>query len=158
MFREHFFDCSVSSSLFYLYITSLVRLGVEPLGFNKFFLFFIFVFRFSATVQHSSAVMSLLSVLAEADKVWVGVLANHEKGFAKKNYISSVNIKVAWFLKTFCAVVVIFEMSRKAKTFVKIANNGFFWNILFVLVKHWYITLNDVIWRKATAVHTGGTS
>ena len=53
------------------------------------------------------------------------------------NGTCSVNIKVAWFLKNFCAVfVVIFEMSRKAKTFVKMVNNGFFWNILFVLVKH----------------------
>ena len=45
-----------------------------------------------------------------------------------------------------------FRMSREVKTFLKIVNNGFFSNILFVLVKHCYITLNDVIWRNATAL------
>ena len=87
MFREHFFNCSVSSSLFYLHITSLVRLRLrdEPLGFNKFLGFLDFyLFSFFITSQQSGPLKSLLSVLAEAGKV--GLLANHEKGFAKKQH------------------------------------------------------------------------
>ena len=119
---------------------------------DSFLIFWLGANSLPRTCDWFGPVKSLLSVLAEAGKVG-SVCWQITRKVLRKNYISSVKTKVAWFLKTFCAVVVIFEMSwRKAITFVKSVNNGFFWNILFVLVKYWYTTLNDIIWQKATAL------
>jgi hypothetical protein len=121
MFREHFFDCSVSSSLFYLHITSLVRLRLrdEPLGFNKFLGFLDFyLFSFFITSQQSGPLKSLLSVLAEAGKVGLLLLANHEKGFAKKLHFFRKNkgcVIFANLLRCCCY----FRNVKKSKNFRK---------------------------------------
>ena len=63
MIRKHFFNGSVSSSLFYLYIYhfTLVRLGVETLDLTSLLDFFIFLFYFSPQLGSRPSQVSTLS-------------------------------------------------------------------------------------------------